>query len=66
MANATSKLSVTFIIAVCCLSLGSCSRAEQQFSQRPGFTEYFKSHVPKDEIPNTLELALLEQHRPSI
>ena len=66
MANATSKLRVTFFIAVCCLSLGSCSRAEQQFSQLPGFTEYFKSHVPKDEIPNTLEQALLEQHRPTI
>ena len=66
MANETSKLSVTFSFIVCCLFLGSCSRAEQQFSQLPGFIEYFKTHIPKDEIPDTSEQALLEQHRPKV
>lgn len=41
-----------------------CSLPQTNFSQYPGFAQYFAAHPPRDALPDTAEQALLVRHRP--
>lgn len=45
--------------------LSACSGG-QNFSQFPGFSEFYNNHPPSDELPNAAETALLDLYKPSI
>lgn len=46
------------------LALNGCSLSKTNFSQYPGFAEYYAAHPPRDELPSPQEQALLVRHRP--
>jgi hypothetical protein len=54
------------LVASLSLVLGGCAQPATNFSQYPGFAEYFSRHPPSRMAPNLQEQALLEQYRPRL
>jgi hypothetical protein len=54
--------------AIACIAglllLSGAPPTEHNFSQYPGFAEYFAANPPSDRLPDADERALLERHRP--
>ena len=48
-------------------SLSACVRAnDTNFSQRPGFAEYFAANPPSESVPDATDSALLHRYRPRL
>lgn len=48
-------------------SLSACVRAnDTNFSQRPGFAEYFAANPPSESLPDAADSALLHRYRPHL
>ena len=60
--RATRRL---FVCAVA-LFIAGCSHPKTNFSQYPGFAEYYAAHAPLDVTPNAGEKALLERYKPRV
>ena len=57
-------LSCGFIILIGLLV--ACSKSESNFSQLPGFKQYFAEHEPSGELPTAAEQALLDKYKPRV
>jgi hypothetical protein len=44
----------------------ACSERETNFSQHPGFAEWYAAQPPSKELPTAAERVLLERHRPRV
>ena len=48
-------------------NLSACVRAnDTNFSQRPGFAEYFTANPPSESLPDAADSALLHRYRPHL
>lgn len=54
-----------WLIVFCSLTLYSCGGG-QNFSEFPGFKEYFTTYVPSDQLPTIAEMELLKDFKPKI
>ncbi len=63
LGNAT-RSALRGIVAVAALALAGCSHAPTNFSQFPGFADYFAAHPRKSSVPNGADQALLQRFRP--
>lgn len=52
-------------LAIIAATLTACSGGHN-FSQFPGFSEYFESNAPIDQTPGSADMALLEKYKPTI
>jgi hypothetical protein len=60
-------LTLLIILIIAPLSwLTACQSNHGNFTEFPGFTEYFAQHPPADTLPTTAEQALLSQYRPHL
>jgi hypothetical protein len=48
------------------LALAACSDEAGNFSQHPGFAEWYAAHPPERSLPSAAERALLERYRPRV
>ena len=60
---------IGWLVAIVCALNGLCAprvaaQENENFSQYPGFREYFASNPPRSDPPEGREKALLERHRP--
>jgi hypothetical protein len=53
-----------FLGFVCVFAFTGCSLQETNFSQYPGFAEYYTAHPPRDTLPSAEERALLDRYKP--
>jgi hypothetical protein len=53
-----------FFMFVCALATTGCSLPQSNFSQYPGFAEYYTAHPPRNMLPSTEEQALLDRYKP--
>ncbi|MBI5446314.1 MAG: hypothetical protein HY900_34505 [Deltaproteobacteria bacterium] len=54
------------LILVASAACAGCCGGGANFSQYPGFAEYFLAHPPAQELPNGADRALLERFRPRL
>ena len=55
------------LVAAACFLFGTPARADDlNFSQYPGFTEYFAANPPADTLPSAEDQALLTRYRPRL
>lgn len=54
------------ILTCVLLSLAACGHTETNFSQYPGFAEYFEQNPRSERPPNATESVLLEHYRPRL
>jgi len=62
MVNRVRNILLIPLVAI----LSACANGEQNFSQFPGFSEYFQKNVPRTQAANATEKALLEKYKPKI
>ncbi len=55
-----------FCLVFSLYTLNACSGGSQNFSQFPGFSEYFAANTPNDQLPTADEIALLEKYKPTL
>jgi hypothetical protein len=55
---------ILIILFVCLAALAGCSLPKTNFSQYPGFAEYYSAHPPRDVLPSAAEQVLLARYRP--
>jgi hypothetical protein len=61
--RAAAAMAAAFLMA----ALSACARAgDTNFSQRPGFAEYFAANPPAATIPDAADQALLQRYRPRL
>ncbi|HSA81586.1 MAG TPA: hypothetical protein VLE23_12265, partial [Geminicoccaceae bacterium] len=46
--------------------LTGCMEEDANFSQYPGFAEWYAAHPPGEALPSAAERALLERYRPRV
>ena len=52
------------LVLAAVLVLAACSDEAGNFSQHPGFAEWYAAHPPGLALPSAAERALLERYRP--
>ena len=55
-----------FFMFVCALATTGCSLPKANFSQYPGFAEFYAAHPPRDTLPSAEEQALLDRYKPRL
>jgi hypothetical protein len=58
------SLAAALGLAVIISALAATAPDQHNFSQFPGFAEYFAEHPPSTSVPDAAEQALLRRHRP--
>jgi hypothetical protein len=53
-------------VAAAALLLVACGGDDGNFSQYPGFAEWYAAHPPSEQLPTAAEQALLERYRPRV
>jgi hypothetical protein len=53
-------------IAAALLALAACSDDAGNFSQHPGFAEWYAAHPPERALPTAAERTLLERYQPRV
>ncbi len=48
------------------LLLAACGEEDGNFSQHPGFAEWYAAHPPSEQLPSAAEQALLARYRPRV
>ena len=55
-----------YFLLVCLSALAGCSLPKTNFSQYPGFAEYYAANPPREALPSEQERALLTRYRPRL
>ena len=55
---------ITALLLLLSLALAGCGKEQTNFSQEPGFADYFAKHPPASTPAGPAEQALLRKHRP--
>ena len=54
------------LVLAALLVLAACSEEGSNFSQHPGFAEWYAAHPPGQALPSAAERTLLERYRPRV
>ncbi|UCH80074.1 MAG: hypothetical protein JSW20_10015 [Nitrospiraceae bacterium] len=57
-------LTAGIVLFILCLFVPGCSNNSENFSQYPGFAEYFEAHPPSSELPDQKDKELIYRYRP--